>query len=116
PTLTATYSGFVNGETSSVLTAQPTLSTTATPASVVGTYPITPPGAAAANYTISYVPGTMTVGKATLTVTGSSPTKPYGAAVPALGVTYSGFIGSDHAGSLTTAATATTNSTAASPG
>ena len=35
--------------------------TTATAASPVGTYPITASGAASANYTISYVPGTLTV-------------------------------------------------------
>ena len=61
PALTYTASGFVNGETTSVLTTQPTLSTTANASSEVGTYPITISGAAAANYTISYVNGTLTV-------------------------------------------------------
>ena len=36
PTLTASYSGFVNGDTSASLTTAPTLSTTATAASHVG--------------------------------------------------------------------------------
>ena len=35
PTLTASYSGFVNGDTSASLTTQPTLTTTATAASHV---------------------------------------------------------------------------------
>ncbi|AYL96470.1 MBG domain-containing protein [Mucilaginibacter celer] len=61
PALTATYTGFVNGETSAILTTQPVLSTTATSSSPVGTYPITAGGAAAKNYNITYTQGTLTV-------------------------------------------------------
>ena len=61
PTLTASYAGFVNGDTSASLTTQPALTTTATTNSVAGTYPITVSGAADANYTIAYVGGTLTV-------------------------------------------------------
>ena len=62
PALTAHYNGFVNGENPNVLTTQVTLSTTADVNSPAGTtYPITASGAAAANYTISYVAGTLTV-------------------------------------------------------
>lgn len=61
PTLTITYTGFVYGETSSVLTIQPTITTTATTNSPSGTYPITVSGASAANYSITYVNGTMTI-------------------------------------------------------
>jgi len=61
PALTASYTGFVNGETNAVLTQQPVLSTTAVLNSPQGTYPITVSGAAAANYSISYVNGTLTV-------------------------------------------------------
>ena len=39
PTITASYSGFVNGDTSASLTTQPTCSTTATASSAVGSYP-----------------------------------------------------------------------------
>ena len=39
PTLTATYAGFVNGDTSSSLTTQPTLTTTANASSPIGTVP-----------------------------------------------------------------------------
>jgi MBG domain (YGX type) len=53
--------GFVNGDTAANLTAQPALSTTATTASPAGTYPISASGAASPNYTISYLPGTLTV-------------------------------------------------------
>ena len=44
PTLTASYSGFVNGDNAANLTTPPNLSTTATSASPVGNYPITASG------------------------------------------------------------------------
>jgi hypothetical protein len=61
PALTANISGFVSGETTNVLTAPVVLNTTATISSAAGTYPITAGGAAAPNYNVSYVNGTMTV-------------------------------------------------------
>jgi hypothetical protein len=61
PPLTASYSGFVGGENASVLTSPVVLNTAATTASGVGSYPITASGAAAANYTIQYVSGTLQV-------------------------------------------------------
>src|SRR5262249_20223522 len=41
PPLTATYAGFVNGDTAANLTTAPSMATTATASSAVGTYPIT---------------------------------------------------------------------------
>ncbi|MBI4326635.1 MAG: MBG-2 domain-containing protein [Chloroflexi bacterium] len=61
PTFTATYAGFVSGDTPANLSTPPTLTTTATSASPAGSYPITGSGAVGANYTISYVSGTLTV-------------------------------------------------------
>ncbi len=61
PPLTASYSGFVNGETAANLTTQPTLATTASSTSPVGSYPITVSGASDSNYAITYVNGTLTV-------------------------------------------------------
>jgi sRNA-binding regulator protein Hfq len=61
PTLTASYVGFVGGDSTNSLTTQVTLATTATTNSPVGTYPITVSGAVATNYTISYNSGTLTV-------------------------------------------------------
>ena len=61
PPLTFTPTGFVNGDTVSSLTTQPTLTTTATTSSPAGNYPITASGAVSQNYTISYVAGTLTV-------------------------------------------------------
>lgn len=61
PTFEATYSGFKNDETASVLTTQPTFSCSATSASAPGTYDITVSGATASNYTITYAKGTLTI-------------------------------------------------------
>src|SRR5208337_1544058 len=44
PTLTASYSGFVNGDTVSNLSTQPTMTTTASASSQVGPYAITASG------------------------------------------------------------------------
>ena len=114
PTLTLTYSGFVNGDTSASLTTAPTLSTTATAASHVGTYAIPASGAVDADYTISYVGGTLTVTPAALTITADNQTKVYGAALPTLTASYSGFVNGDTSASLTTPPTLTTTATAAS--
>ena len=64
PALTAAYNGFVNGETSASLTQTVSLATAAT-GTAVGTFPITASGAASVNYTITYVPGNLTVSYAT---------------------------------------------------
>ena len=63
PIFTASYSGFVNGDTSAVVSGLPTFSTTATTASPAGTYPITPAQGtlAATNYNFTFVNGTLTV-------------------------------------------------------
>ncbi len=116
PTLTASYSGFVNGDTSASLTTQPTLTTTATAAShVAGSpYAITASGAVDPDYTISYVAGTLTVTPAPLTITADNQTKVYGAALPTLTASYTGFVNGDTPASLTTQPTLTTTATAAS--
>ena len=63
PTLTVSYSGFVNGETSSVLSGAPSLSTTAVTGSPLGSYPITVSAGtlSAVNYSFTFVNGTLSV-------------------------------------------------------
>lgn len=61
PTFEVTYDGFKNGETSEVLTQQPTVSTNATSSSTPGEYEITVSGADAQNYEITYVAGKLTI-------------------------------------------------------
>jgi trimeric autotransporter adhesin len=63
PALTATITGFVNGDTSSVVSGSPSCGTTATSSSPGGSYPITctQGSLAAANYTFAFTPGALTV-------------------------------------------------------
>ncbi|MDQ8052259.1 MAG: MBG domain-containing protein, partial [Pedobacter sp.] len=61
PVLTASFNGFIPGETNAVLLNQPVLTTTATQNSATGTYPIQVGVANADNYIISYAPGTLTI-------------------------------------------------------
>ena len=74
PVFTAKYAGFVNGDTYQTLTTSVGLTTTATKSSAVGSYPITASGAVAANYSISYVAGSLTVTQASSDITWATPT------------------------------------------
>ena len=78
PAVSPSYSGFLPGDSAASLTTQPTCSTAATSMSNVGSYTTSCTGAAAANYSISYKTGTMTVTPAVLTVTATSQTDVYG--------------------------------------
>jgi len=115
PATTASYAGFVNGDTSSSLTTQPTCTTTATSSSPAGNYTTSCSGAVDPNYNIVYVPGTVHVNAATLTVTASSSSVTYGHAVPAITASYAGFVNGDTSSSLTTQPTCTTTATSSSP-
>src|SRR5205085_2210565 len=63
PSFTATITGFVNGDNAGVVSGSAGLTTTATPASPAGTFPITAArgSLSAANYTFAFVNGTLTV-------------------------------------------------------
>jgi len=61
PAFTVSYKGFVNGDTAASLTRLPNVTTTATQASPVGTYQITPSGAVDSNYNICYVGSFLTI-------------------------------------------------------
>src|SRR5204863_529139 len=100
PALTVSYAGFVNGDTAASLGGTLSVTTTATAASAVGGYPITAGGQTSGNYTIAYVAGTLTVTKASLTVTADNKTKTYGDANPPLTVSDAGFVDGDTAASL----------------
>jgi hypothetical protein len=117
PSLTASYAGFVNGDSSSSLTAKPTITTTATISNhVVGSpYPITASGAFDADYTISYSPGGLTVTPVALTITPDNKSRLFGLPNPALTVSYSGFVLSDTSASLSTQPIVVTTATVGSP-
>jgi len=61
PALRTVYTGFVNGDTPASLTKPPVIRTAASPSSRPGKYPIIVSGASSPNYTITYVPGALTV-------------------------------------------------------
>ncbi len=61
PTLTASYGGFVDGDSVASLTQAATLSTKAVAYSAPGTYAILVSGAASPDYAITFVNGTLTV-------------------------------------------------------
>jgi len=64
---TVRYSGFVNGETPSVLGGSLSFSGAGTTAVLPGTYTVTPGGLTSVNYTITFVNGTLTIGYGTCT-------------------------------------------------
>lgn len=74
PVYTATYSGFVGDDGAEDLTGTLTFTCAYTKGSPVGTYPITPSGLTSDNYNITFVPGTLTVGKAEYPGTVTPPT------------------------------------------
>jgi filamentous hemagglutinin family protein len=90
PALSASYSGLRYGDTAAVVDGL-TLSTATGAAATAGTHAITGSNASAANYTIAYQSGTLTVARAPLTITADNKSKVYGAADPALTATMSGF-------------------------
>jgi hypothetical protein len=117
PAITAGYAGFVNGDTASSLSAKPTCSTTATGSDPVSppTYPSSCSGAADPNYTIGYVGGSVTINRASLTITASSPAMTYGGTVPAITPGYAGFVNGDSASALTTPPTCSTTASGSDP-
>jgi len=105
PALTYAYAGFVNGDTAAKATSGvPTLSTTATVSSAVGTYPINVGSGTltAANYSLKLKPGILTITQALLYVTADSASKVYGAAMPSFYVIFAGFLNGDTAAKATT--------------
>lgn len=90
PTFEIKYSGFINSEDESVLSEKPVASTTATPNSNVGTYPITVSGGSAKNYTLNYKDGVLTVNKAPLLARVVDASRLYGAENPNFSLSYEG--------------------------
>ena len=104
PTLTATLSGFVNGDNPSVVRGAPTLTTAATAASDVSgnSYPILASAGSlsTANYSFIFVSGTLSITPASLTITANNAGMMQGTEVPPLSVSYSGFVNGDSPASL----------------
>ncbi len=114
PSFTASDSGFVNGNSASSLTGTLSLATSATSGSAAGTYAITPSGVSSANYSITFVSGTLFVTSAPLTISADSTTKVYGQANPSFSASDSGFVNGDSANSLTGTLSLATSATTGS--
>ena len=98
------------------LEGTPSLTTTATKTSAVGTYPINVGVGSVTNTKTTYVAGTLTITKAPLTVGVKNETITEGDVIPAFTLTYSGFRNSDtEATAFTTKPVAKTTATLSSP-
>ena len=109
PVFSGTLVGIKNADN---ITA--TFSSTATAASPVGTYPITPtlvdPGAKLGNYSVTSANGTLTVTQASLVVTGTNASRLYGDINPAFTGTIVGIKNADNiTATFTSVATATSS-------
>jgi hypothetical protein len=103
PGLSYQLSGFLNGDTATVVSGAPVLASSVTAASPVGVYPIviSAGSLSAANYAFTAFNGTVTVMKALLMVTPSSQKMTYGGVIPALTYTVTGFVNGDSPASVT---------------
>jgi len=115
PYFDATYSGFVNGDTPASLTGTLICDSTGTTFTGVGSYPITCWGQTSTKYTITYVPGTLTITPAPLVITANSFTRLYGDVNPAFTVMYNGFVNGDTTANLSGTLVCTTTATRNSP-
>ena len=90
PVFDISYEGLKNNETQPTWVTKPTLSSTVTPTSNAGTYPITISNADAKNYDLTIHNGTLTVEKADLTAKVDNKSRLYGDANPEFTLTYTG--------------------------
>jgi|GEM_PF-552494 len=93
PAYTATATGFINGDG---FTNAPSCSSSYTPSASVGTLIISCRNAVSPNYTITYVTGTLRVGRPSLVITANAAVYVYGAAKSTLTYTITGLITGDH--------------------
>jgi gliding motility-associated-like protein len=100
-----TTEGLIEGDPNPVVTlSSPGASLTA----LIGKYIISATGSGTDNYVITYIPGTLTVGKSVLLATADSKTRVYGSDNPDFSITYSGFFKNEDASSLDIAPVAST--------
>ena len=100
PAFTYQIAGFANGESSAVVSGQPTCSTMATTTSAPAAYAITCTAntLSSPNYTFTFVDGTLTVSPAPLMVTVNPATITYGSSLPVLSGNVSGLTAGDTLG------------------
>jgi hypothetical protein len=92
-----TVSGFVLGQSATVVTGKPAISSSASSKSGVGIYTLTASidTLSAANYSFVFGSGTLTINKAVLTVTATNPGMTYGGLLPVITYAVKGFVNGD---------------------
>ncbi|WP_019341803.1 GLUG motif-containing protein [Stutzerimonas stutzeri] len=95
-----TYSGFVNGESESVLVGTLSYDGTAQDAINAGTYVLSASGLSADNYALSYTDGSLIIDKAALTIAANDASKVAGQSILLNGYTANGLLSDDSVASV----------------
>ncbi len=90
-----TYAGFVNGETSAVLSGKPAYTFSYTRYGNVGSYTITPAGVTSGNYEITFKPGKLNVGQKTVSLKWSTQQLTFNGSAQAPTATADGLVNND---------------------
>ena len=101
PEFNITYSGFRDGDSEVGFSVPASISTIVDNSSKVGKYEIVASGVVSDKYEISYIPGTLTVTKAPLSISAGNYTKKQGDAMPVFKASYTGFKNGENESVLT---------------
>ena len=101
PEFNIIYSGFRDGDSEVGFSVPASISTIVDNSSKVGKYDIVASGAVSDKYEISYIPGTLTVTKAPLSISAGNYTKKQGDAMPVFKASYAGFKNGENESVLT---------------
>jgi VCBS repeat-containing protein len=113
---TVIYTGFVNGETASVLGGTLTFGGAAVTAVNAGAHAIAPAGLTSGNYNITFTDGALTISKVVLTVTAENKTRAFAAANPTLTHVITGFVNNESTAVVSGSPVLSTTAVATSPG
>ena len=91
PEFNITYSGFRDGDSEVGFSVPASISTIVDNSSKVGKYDIVASGAVSDKYEISYIPGSLVITKAPLSISAGNYTKKQGDALPVFKASYTGF-------------------------
>lgn len=101
PEFNIIYSGFRDGDSEVGFSVPASISTIVDNSSKVGKYDIVASGAVSDKYEISYIPGTLTITKAPLSISAGNYTKKQGDAMPVFKASYAGFKNGENESVLT---------------
>ena len=101
PEFNITYSGFRDGDSEVGFSVPASISTIVDNSSKVGKYDIVASGAVSDKYEISYIPGTLTITKAPLSISAGNYIKKQGDAMPVFKASYAGFKNGENESVLT---------------